>query len=118
VFRQALKLMDDLGGVRTAMAMLAQQGQAPGAGATPTRRDTAPASQHPSPDPSPDPAPQSGGAPSGAAGAGSSSGGGSGAVYALLIARAALAGDIRGRLQVVPVRWRSVALVALNERPG
>jgi hypothetical protein len=35
-----------------------------------------------------------------------------------MIALAALAGGLSSRLQLVPVRWRSVAIVALNERPG
>jgi hypothetical protein len=35
-----------------------------------------------------------------------------------VISRAAFAGGIWGRLQLVPVHWRSVTIVALNERPG
>jgi hypothetical protein len=117
VFREALKLMDDLAGVRAAMAMLAEEGQAPAAASSPARRDSVPPRDDPSPAPSPEPPPLSGGAPSGAAGAGSS-GGGSAALYALVISRAAFAGGIWGRLQLVPVHWRSVTIVALNERPG
>ena len=117
MFREALKLMDDLAGVRAAMAMLAEEGQAPAAAASPPRPDSVPAPEDPSPAPSPEPPPLTGGAPSGAAGA-ASSGGGSAALYALVIALAAFAGGLWGRLQLVPVRWRSVTIVALNERPG
>jgi hypothetical protein len=117
-FRAALKLMDDLAGVRAAMAMLAEEGHGPVAAATaPPRTRSAPVSQTPSPNPSEEAPPQAGGAPSGAAGA-ASGGGGSAALYALMIAIAACAGGLWGRLQLVPVRWRSVAIVALNERPG
>jgi hypothetical protein len=118
VFREAIKLMDDLAGVRAAMAMLAAEGHAPGATQVPSRPDSAPAHEHPSPVPAPEQAPLAGGAPSGAAGAGPSGGSGSAALYALVIALAALAGGLWGRLELVPVRWRSVAIVALNERPG
>jgi hypothetical protein len=97
--------------------MLADEGQAPGAATSPERRDSAPTREDPSPAPSPEPPPLPGGAPSGAAGAGSS-GGGSAALYALLITVAAFARGLWGRLQLVPVRWRSVTIVALNERPG
>jgi hypothetical protein len=117
VFREALELMDDLGGVRVAMALLAEHGQAPDAAASSSRPTPDPASRDSSPAPSPDPAPYSGGAPSGAAGAASSSSGSAG-LYALVVALATLAAGLWGRLQVVPVHWRSVALVALNERPG
>jgi hypothetical protein len=58
-------------------------------------------------------------APSAAAGSASSGGGGgSGVVYALVIALAALAGGLSAKLEIIPVRWRSVTIVALNERPG
>ena len=117
MFREARKLMDDLAGVKVAMAMLAEEGQAPAAAWSPPRSDSAPAPEDPSPVPSPEPPPLTGGVPSGAAGAGSS-GGGSSALHALVIARAAFAGGLWGRLQLVPVRWRSVTIVALNERPG
>jgi hypothetical protein len=117
VFREALKLMDDLAGVRVAMAMLADAGQAPAVAGSPSRSDSAPDSDDPSPAPSPEPPALTGGAPSGAAGAGSS-GGGSAALYALVIARAALADELWGRLQLVPACWRSVTIVSLNERPG
>ena len=43
---------------------------------------------------------------------------GSAGLYALMIAIAAFAAGLWGRLQLVLVRWRSVAIVALNERPG
>jgi hypothetical protein len=118
VFREALKLMDDLAGVKAAMALLAEAGQAPGAVGGSPRPDSAPASEDPLPAaPAPDSPPSTGGAPSGAAGAASSSSG-SAALYALLIALAAFAGGLWGRLYLVTVRWRSVAIVALNERPG
>ncbi|MET0973185.1 MAG: hypothetical protein ABWY95_07180 [Thermoleophilaceae bacterium] len=117
MFREALKLMDDLAGVRVAMAMLAEEGQAPAAAASPSRPDSVPAPDDPSPAPSPEPPPMTGGAPSGAAGGGSS-GGGSAALYALVISRAAFAGGLWGRLELVPVLWRSVTIVSLNERPG
>jgi hypothetical protein len=118
IFREAVKLMDDLAGVKAAMAMLAEKGQAPApAGVPPTRPDSAPAPDDPSPVPTEDLPPLTGGAPSGAAGA-ASSGGGSAGLYALLIARAAVACGLWGRLELVPVRWRSVAIVALDERPG
>jgi hypothetical protein len=119
VFREALKLMDDLAGVKAAMALLAEIGQAPGAAGPSPQPDSAPASQDPAPAaPAPDAPPSTGGAPSGAAGAAASSSSGSAALYALLIALAAFAGGLWGRLHLVTVRWRSVAIVALNERPG
>jgi hypothetical protein len=59
-----------------------------------------------------------GGAPSGGAAGAGGGGGGSAALYALMIALAAVAGGLCGRVQLVPVRWRSVTIVALNERPG
>jgi hypothetical protein len=110
--------MDDMDGLRAAMVMLAEEGQAPGATGGRPRPDSGPLSADPSPTPSPEPAQQTGGgAPSGSAGAGSF-GGSSGALYALVCALAALAGGLWGRLQLVPVHWRSVTIVALNERPG
>jgi hypothetical protein len=118
VLREALKLMNDLAGVKEAMAMLAEQGQAPNAARTSPRPDSVPASGRPSPAPSSEQGPLAGsGAPSAAAG-GASSGTGSAALYALVIDPAALAGGLWARLQLVPVRWRSVTIVALNERPG
>jgi hypothetical protein len=118
LFREALKMMDDLAGVKAAMAMLAEQGQAPAAAGGRPRPDSIPLSEDPSPAQSPEQAPPAGGgAPSGTAGAGSS-GSASGALYALVCALAALAGGLWGRLLLVPVRWRSVTIVALNERPG
>ena len=114
---EALKLMDDLAGMRGPMTMLAAEDQAPAVGVSPSRPDSAPSREDPSPAPSPELPPLPGGAPSGAAGAGSS-GGGSAALYALLITVAAFARGLWGRLQLVPVRWHSVTLVALNERPG
>jgi hypothetical protein len=110
-------LMDDLAGVKLAMALLGEGGQAPAAAGSPSRSDSAPAPDDPSPAPSPEPPALPGGAPSGAAGA-ASSGGGSAALYALVVARAAIAGGLWGRLQLVPVSWHSVAIVSLNERPG
>jgi hypothetical protein len=118
LFREALRMMDDLAGVKAAMAMLAEQGQAPAAAGGRPRPDSIPLSEGPSPAQSPEQAPPAGGgAPSGTAGAGSS-GSASGALYALVCALAALAGGLWGRLLLVPVRWRSVTIVALNERPG
>jgi hypothetical protein len=119
VIRHAIRLMDDLAGVKAAMGLLAEAGQAPAAAASPSRPDAVPVpvSEDPAPAPSQPEAPLTGGAPSGAAGA-ASSGTGSAALYALLICLAATAGGLWGRLQLVPVRWRSVAIVALNERPG
>jgi hypothetical protein len=119
VFREALKLMDDLAGVKAAMEMLAQAGQGPGAAAPSPQPDSAPESDDPLPaaPAAQDSPPSTGGAASGAAGA-ATSGGGSAALYALLIAIAAFAGGLWGRLYLVTVRWRSVAIVALNERPG
>ena len=115
-------MMDDLAGVKAAMAMLAEQGQAPAAAGGRPRPDSTPLSEDPSPAQAPAQAPEQaplagGGAPSGTAGAGSS-GSASGALYALVCALAALAGGLWGRLLLVPVRWRSVTIVALNERPG
>jgi hypothetical protein len=119
VVRQAIKLMDDLAGVKAAMALLAAEGQAPGAAQLPSPSSSTPHSQEPVTAQAPEPAPLAGGAPSsGAAGAAPSGGSGSAALYALMIALAALAGGLWGRLELVPVRWRSVAIVALNERPG
>jgi hypothetical protein len=119
VLRQAIKLMDDLAGVKAAMALLAAQGQAPASAQLPSRSNSSPTSEDPVPAQAPEPAPLAGGAPSsGAAGAGPSGGSGSAALYALMIALAALAGGLWGRLELIPVRWRSVAIVALNERPG
>jgi hypothetical protein len=118
VFREALKLMDDLAGVKAAMAMLAAQGQAPAAARGGSRANSGSVPADTSPTHSPEQAPPNGGgAPSGAAGA-AASGTGSAALYALVIALAALAGGLWGRLLEVPVRWRSVTIVALNERPG
>ena len=114
---EALKLMDDRAGVRAAMTMLSAEDQAPAGGVSPSRPDSGPAPKDPSPVPSADPPPLTAGAASGAAG-GVSSGGGSAALYALLITVAAFARGLWGRLQLVPVRWRSVTIVALNERPG
>ena len=117
-FHAALELMDDLAGVRAAMAMLAEERGGPAAAATaPTRSRSLPMSETPSPEPAEEAPPMTGGASSGAAGS-ASGGGGSAALYALMIAIAACAGGLWGRLQLVPVRWRSVAIVALNERPG
>jgi hypothetical protein len=112
-----LTLMDDLAGVRTAMTMFSAKDRSPAADGSPSRQASGPAPDDPSPVPSPDPAPLTGSGASGAAG-GVSSGGGSAALYALLIAIAAVALGLWGRLQLVPVRWRSVTIVALNERPG
>jgi hypothetical protein len=117
VVREALKLMDDLAGVKAAMAILAQEGQAPAAAGPPTRPTSVETRNDPAPDPTPQQAPPTGSAPSGSAGAASSSSG-SAALYALLIALAAFAGGLWGRLELVPKRWRSIAIVALNERPG
>lgn len=119
VFRAALKLMDDLAGVKAAMAILADAGQAPGPAGSPPQPNPDPASEDPAPaSAAPEQAPSTDTAPSGAAGAAASSSGGSAALYALLIALAAFAGGLWGRLQLVTVLWRSVAIVALNERPG
>jgi hypothetical protein len=109
--------LDDFAGVRAAMTMLSAEDQAPGADVSPSRPDSGPAPEDPTPVPSPDPSPLSGSAGSGAA-AGVSSGGGSAALFALLITVAAFARGLWGRLQLVPVRWRSMTIVALNERPG
>jgi hypothetical protein len=119
VLRQAIKLMDDLAGVKAAMALLAEEGQAPVAAQLPPRGDSSPAPEDPVPAQAPEPAPLAGGATSsGAAGAAPSGGSGSAALYALMIALVALGGGLWGRLELIPVRWRSVAIVALNERPG
>jgi hypothetical protein len=117
VVRHALKLMDDLTGVKAGMALLAREGRAPAAPGSAPRPDSAPVRHDPNPPPAYEQPPPTGGAPSGAAGS-TSSGGGYAAQYALLIAFAALAGGLWARLQLVPVLWRSVAIVALNERPG
>jgi hypothetical protein len=110
--------MDDLAGVKAAMAMLADAGQAPGPAGSPPQPDSGTASEDTAPaSGAPEQAPTTDTAPSGSAGAASSSGG-SAALYALLIALAAFAGGLWGRLQLVTVLWRSVAIVALNERPG
>jgi hypothetical protein len=114
--REALKLMDELGEMDAVMAILRDDGQRPAGGVPPSQRDSDPDADDPSPAPSPEPPPMTGGAASGAAGA-ASSGGGS-ALYALTTAPAAFAGGLWSRLQLVPVRWRSVKIVALNERPG
>jgi hypothetical protein len=119
VLREAIKLMDDLAGVKAAMALLAAEGQAPAAAGLTSRSNSRPTSEDPVPAQAPEPAPLAGGAPSsGAAGAAPSGGSASAALYALMIALAALAGGLWGRLELIPVRWRSVAIVALNERPG
>ena len=109
--------MDDLAGVRAAMEMLAEEGQGTVTTTAPARLRSVEAPETPSPTPAEEAPPTTGGAPSGAAGA-ASGGSGSAALYALMIAIAACAGGLWGRLQLVPVRWRSVAIVALNERPG
>ena len=117
-FRGVLKLLDDLGGVRTAMAMFAVEGHRPAAAATP---GLSPAPARVGSSPAQAQMEQSqftGGAPSGAAGSALSSGNGSTALYALVLALAALAGGFWGRVKLVPVSWRSVTIVALNERPG
>jgi hypothetical protein len=114
--REALKLMDEPLGVKAVMAILAENGPGPASAVSTSRPDSDPAPTDPSPAPSPEPLPLTGGAASGAAGA-ASSGGGS-ALYALLFVAAAFAAGLWSRLQLVPVRWRSVAIVALNERPG
>jgi hypothetical protein len=113
--REALMLMNGPLGVKAVMAVLAADGRGPASGVSTSRPDSDPAND-PSPAPSPEPLPLPGGAASGAAGA-ASSGGGS-ALYALLFVAAAFAAGLWSRLQLVPVRWRSVAIVALNERPG
>jgi hypothetical protein len=113
--REALRLMDQPAGLKTVLAILAGEDRAPAAGVSTSRPDSEPAND-PSQAPSPSPSPLTGGAASGAAGA-ASSGGGS-ALYALLFVAAAFAAGLWSRLQLIPVRWRSVAIVALNERPG
>jgi hypothetical protein len=113
--QEGLNLLDDLAGERAAMTTLSAEDQAPAASGS--RPNSGPAHEDPSPLASPDPPPLTAGAASGAPG-GVSSGGGSAALYALLIAVAMLARGLWGRLQLVPVRWRSVTIVALNERPG
>jgi len=112
---QALKRLDDLAGFRPAMEPLGKQDPPP-IGDPSTRARSAPQpavaliGSH-------DSSPSGGGSQaSGAAGSGPSGGGG--ALFALLIALAASVGLLWGRLQLVPVRWRSVAIVALVERPG
>jgi hypothetical protein len=116
VQRQAIGMMDDLAGVRDAMEMLAA---AKGQGPSPDRPKSVVAGELLAVAVSGDAAPPSTDAPSGAAGsAPSGGGGGSGAVYALLIALAALAGGLSAKLEIIPIRWRSVTIVALNERPG
>jgi hypothetical protein len=117
VFRHALKLMDDLAGVNAGMALLAREDRAPAAPGSAPQPDSAPVRHDSTPLASYEESLPTGGAPSGAAGS-TSAGGGSAAHYALLIAFAALAGGLWARLQLVPVLWRSVAIVALNERPG
>ena len=114
--REALRLMDGPLGLKAVMAILAADGRGPASAVSLSRPDSDPAPADPSPAPSPEPLPLTGGAASGAAGA-ASSGGGS-ALYALLFVAAAFAAGLWSRLQLVPVRWRSVAIVALNERPG
>jgi hypothetical protein len=114
VERQAIAMMDDLAGVRHAMAMLAAaEAGGPTAVNSTRRRNSGAVDEQPSSALSLEPAPLSGAGPSGAAGSAPS-----GAVYALLIALAALAGGIWASLEIIPVRWRSVTIVALNERPG
>jgi hypothetical protein len=117
LLREAIKLMDDLAGVRAAMAMLVEEGQIPGVDGPRSPRESAPSQEDPAPGASTEPPPLMSGAPSGAAGAGGG-GGGSAALYALVLALAALAGGLCGRVLLVPVRWHSVTIVALNERPG
>jgi hypothetical protein len=112
---EALNLMDDFAAVRAAMTMLSAEDQAPAAGVS--RPDSGPAPEDRSPARAPDPPPLTAGAASGAPG-GVSSGGGSAALYALLITVAVLARGLWGRVQLAPVRWCSVTIVALNERPG
>lgn len=113
-----LKLLDDLAGVRTAMAMFANEGHRPAAAATP-EPSSASAQEGSSPvKAEPEQSPFTGAAPSGAAGSAPSSGNGSAALYALVLARAAFTGGLWGRVKLVPVSWRSVTIVALNERPG
>jgi len=117
--RQAIAMMDDLAGVRTAMAMLAAaKGQGPAAATPPRPPNSGAARDQPSGVVSYEPDSLTGGAPSGTAGSAPSGGGGSGAVCALLLALAALAGGLSARLEIIPVRWRSVTIIALNERPG
>jgi hypothetical protein len=120
VQRQAIGMMDHLAGVRDAMEMLAAaKGQGPGAGPSPDRPKSGVAGELLAVAASGDAAPPNTHAPSGAAGsAPSGGGGGSGALYALLITLAALAGGLSAKLEILPIRWRSVTIVALNERPG
>ena len=115
---QAIKLMDDLAGVKAAMTMLAEAGRAPSTGAPAAPGGHGSDEEAPDPAPSSEAPPLAGGAPSGAAGSPAPSGGGSAALYALLFALAAAVLGLWGRLQLVPVHWRSVAVVALVERPG
>jgi hypothetical protein len=115
---QAIKLMDDLAGVKAAMTMLAEAGRAPSTGAPPAPGGHGSDEEAPDPAPSSEAPPLAGGAPSAAAGSSAPSGGGSAALYALMFALAAAVLGLWGRLQLVPVHWRSVAVVALVERPG
>jgi hypothetical protein len=117
VFRQALKLMDDLAGVKAGMTLLAREGKVPAAPRSAPRPNSAPVRHDLTASQSSEQSPLTGSAPSGTAGS-ASSGGGFAALYALLVVVAALAGGLWARLQLVPVLWRSVAIVALNERPG
>ena len=114
--REVLRLMDTPLGATAVMAILAADGRGPASAVSTSRPDTEPVPDDSSPAPPPEPLPLSGGAASGAAGA-ASSGGGS-ALYALLFIAAAIAAGLWSRLQLVPERARSVAIVALNERPG
>jgi hypothetical protein len=115
-FREALRLMDEPLGVQAVMAILGADLRGPASAVSTSRPDSDPAPAEPSPAPPPEPLAPTGGAASGAAGAASSGGGF--AVYALLFVAAVLAAGLWSRLQLVPVRWRSVTIVALNERPG
>ena len=115
-FREALSLIDEPLGVQAVMAILAADGRGPASAGSTSRPDSDPAPAEPSPAPSPEPLPLTGGAASGAAGAASSGGGF--ALYALLLVAAVFAAGLWSRLQLVPLRWRSVTIVALNERPG
>jgi hypothetical protein len=112
---QALKRLDDLAGFRsTVEPLLGKQGQAPiSDSSTRPRSAPQPATALIRPDSSP-----SGGGSQASGAAGSGPSGGGGALFALLIALIASVGLLWGRLQLVPVRWRSVAIVALVERPG
>jgi hypothetical protein len=116
VFRDALTLLDEPLGAPAVMAILAAGGRGPATVVSTSGPDSDAAPADPSPAPSPQPLPLTGGAASGGAGAASSGGGP--ALYALLFVAAALAAGLWSRLQLVPARWRSVTIVALNERPG